>query len=239
MPARIILATLLSLSISARPTGAYEVVPVNGGGAIRGNVRFAGDVPTPTTMVITKDPDVCGHEKVAGDLLVSPSTRGIKNVVVRLRDVPQGKPLPKSETVRLRQKECEYSPRVAIFPAGSRVRIENEDGILHNTNTRSEINRSFTVAQPGFRRIFEKRIEEPEMPIRIRCDVHSWMTAWWVVQEHPYYDLTDAEGSFNLNDVPPGTYTLEAWHETLGTLARPVTVTPSGRVDLTLDMTQH
>ena len=236
MPARIVLATLLILLSSARPTSAYEVVPVDGGGTIRGTVRFAGEAPVPTTMVITKDPDVCGHEKVARDLIVSPSTHGIENVVVRLRDVPRGKPFPKSKTVRLRQKECEYAPRVAIFPAGSRVRIENEDGILHNTNTRSEINRAFTVAQPGFRRVFETSIEEPEMPIRIRCDVHSWMTAWWVVQEHPYYDLTDAQGNFSLANVPPGTYTLEAWHETLGTLTRPVTVQPSGRVDLTLDM---
>jgi hypothetical protein len=218
---------------------AYEIVAVADGGTVRGTIRYYGDVPTPARIAVTKDPEVCGHEKVAGDLVVSSTAKGIKNVVVRLRDVARGKPLPKQKTVRLRQKACEYSPRVAIFPAGSRVRIENEDGILHNTNTRSEINRSFTVAQPGFRRIFEKRIEEPEMPIRIRCDVHSWMTAWWIAQEHPYYDLTDAEGSFALTDVPPGKYTLEAWHETLGTVTQSVTVQPAGIVEVMLDLPPH
>ena len=77
------------------------------------------------------------------------------------------------------------------------------------------------------------------MPIRIRCDVHSWMTAWWVVQEHPYYALTDTDGVFSLEEIPPGTYTLEAWHETLGTITRAVTVEPNGVLDVTLDMTPH
>lgn len=239
MKIRIVLTALFVVIGSVRSGLAYEVVTVTGGGTIQGAVRYRGELPKPATIVITKDPEVCGREKVAGDLLVSAANRGIKNVVVRLRDVPRGKPLPKSKTVKLRQKACEYVPRVAIFPAGSRVRIENEDGILHNTNTRSEINRSFTVAQPGFRRVFETRIEDPEMPIRIRCDVHSWMAAWWVAQEHPYYDLTDDNGSFTLTDVPPGTYTLEAWHETLGTLTRPVTLEPNGRLDVTLDMPPH
>lgn len=235
----VFLAVLFSAMGTAPAGYGYDVVAVSDGGAVRGAVHYQGAVPVPATIVITKDPDVCGHEKVAGDLLVSPSNRGIANVVVRLRDVTRGKALPKAKTVRLRQKACEYSPRVAIFPAGSRVRIENEDGILHNTNTRSEVNRSFTIAQPGFRRIFEKRIDEPEMPIRIRCDVHSWMTAWWVSQEHPYYDLTDANGSFSLTDVPPGDYTIEAWHETLGTITRAVKIPPHGVLDITIDMPPH
>jgi hypothetical protein len=76
------------------------------------------------------------------------------------------------------------------------------------------------------------------MPIRIRCDVHSWMAAWWVAQDHPYYALTDSDGAFALDDVPPGTYTLEAWHETLGTVRRTVTVPARGVLDVTLDMTR-
>lgn len=231
-------AALAVLASSVAPSIAYEFAPFGDGGAIRGAVRWVGEVPQPAIIAITKDTDVCGHEKVAADLQVSPS-KGIRNVVVRLRDITRGKPLAKPKTVRLRQKGCEYTPRIAIFPAGSRVRIENEDGILHNTNTRSEWNPSFTLAQPGFRRVFEKRIEKPEMPIRIRCDVHSWMAAWWVAQEHPYYALTDAEGAFALENVPPGTYTLEAWHETLGTITRSVTVAPRDVLEITLEMTKR
>lgn len=231
-------AALALLAGSVAPSLAYESATFQDGGAIRGAVRYLGEAPQPATIAITKDPDVCGHEKVAADLLVSPN-KGIRNVVVRLRDITRGKPLAKPKTVRLRQQGCEYLPRIAIFPAGSRVRIENEDGILHNTNTRSEVNPSFTLAQPGFRRVFEKRIEKPEMPIRIRCDVHSWMAAWWIAQEHPYYALTDDEGAFALENAPPGTYTLEAWHETLGTITRSVTITPRDVLEVTLEMTKR
>jgi hypothetical protein len=85
----------------------------------------------------------------------------------------------------------------------------------------------------------EKRIDEPEMPIRIRCDVHAWMGAWWISQEHPYYALSDAKGAFTLADVPPGSYTLEAWHESLGRVSRRVTVAPKKTLEVTLEMTRH
>lgn len=235
---RHVLAAIAMLVGSVAPCLAYEAIPFRDGGAIRGRVRYVGEPPKPAVISITKDPEVCGHEKVPGDLLVSPR-KAIRNVVVRLRDVPRGKPMPKPRTVRLRQKACEYVPRVAVFPAGSRIRIENLDEILHNTNTRSERNRPFTLAQPGFRRVFDKRIDEPEMPIRIRCDVHSWMAAWWIAQEHPYYALTDEDGVFAIEDVPPGSYTIEAWHETLGTITQAVTVAPHAALDVTLHMTSR
>ena len=232
------LATVASSTSLATDARAYQTIQVIDGGTITGSVRYIGDPPAPKTIAVTKDPEVCGREKTASDLLVSPE-KGIRNVVVRLTDVTQGKALPKPRTVTVRQKGCEYSPRVSLFPAGSRVRIENEDGILHNTNTQSEANPSFTLAQPKYRRVMEKRIEEPEMPIRVRCDVHSWMGAWWISQEHPYYALTDTNGAFTLGDVPPGTYTLEAWHESLGKVSRKVTVAPKSLLDVQLEMTRH
>jgi hypothetical protein len=75
------------------------------------------------------------------------------------------------------------------------------------------------------------------MPMRVRCDIHPWMGAWWVSQEHPYYALTDANGAFTLGDVPPGDYTIEAWHETLGKVTHQVAVKPNGVVTFTLEMT--
>ena len=116
------LAGLALLAGSVAPCLSYEAVPFQDGGTIRGTVRYVGDPPKPVVTAITKDPDVCGREKTAADLLVSPR-QGIRNVVVRLRDVTRGRPLPNPRTVRLRQKACEYVPRVAVFPAGSRVRI--------------------------------------------------------------------------------------------------------------------
>jgi hypothetical protein len=232
------LATVAAYASVTTDAAAYQTVEVTDGGTITGSVRYVGEPPAPKTIAVTKDPEVCGREKTATDLLVSPE-KGIRNVVVRLSDVAQGKAFAKRRTVTVRQKGCEYSPRVSLFPAGTRVRIENADGILHHTNTQSEANPSFTVAQPGYRRVMEKRIDEPEMPIRIRCDVHAWMGAWWISQEHPYYALSDAKGAFTLADVPPGAYTLEAWHESLGRVSRKVTVAPKTTLEVTLEMTRH
>lgn len=218
------------------PATAYDVVPVVDGGSIAGRVAYRGEPPPPATITITKDPEVCGHEKTTADLIVGPD-KGIKNVVARLVDVPRGKPMRKVRSVTVDQKGCEYSPRILVFPAGTRVAIENNDGILHNTNVSAEKNASFTVAQPKFRRVIEKRIDEPEMPMRVRCDVHSWMAAWWIAQEHPYYAVSTADGTFELTDVPPGDYTLELWHETLGTATRSVTVFPNAETRVSLELT--
>ncbi len=232
------IAALTAVGSASSGAASYEGVAVEDGGIVRGAVRYAGTPPPPATIAITKDTEACGREKIAANLLVGPD-KGIENAVVRLVDIRRGKPLPPPATVRMRQKGCEYTPHVVVFPAGSRVRIENDDGILHNINTTSEKNPSFTIAQPKYRRVVDKRIEEPEMPIRVRCDVHSWMGAWWISQEHPYYALTDTHGAFTLTDVPPGTCTLEAWHETLGKVTRSVTVTPKAVVVAAFEMTKR
>jgi hypothetical protein len=77
------------------------------------------------------------------------------------------------------------------------------------------------------------------MPIKVRCDVRSWMSAWWISQDHPYYALTDDHGAFTLADVPPGNYTLEAWHETLGKTTAAVTVAANAVARVTLEMTSQ
>lgn len=229
----------LAAWLATPPPGiAYQAIAVADGGSIVGEVVYRGTPPTAATITVTKDPNVCGREKTANSLIVG-ANKGIRNAVARLLDIRQGKPLPKPRSVTIDQKGCEYSPRILLFPAGSRVMIENNDGILHNTNVTAEINPSFTVAQPKFRRVIERRIDEPEMPMRVRCDVHSWMGAWWISQDHPYYAVTDASGTFALADVPPGHYTLEVWHEVLGKVTQTVTVGPKTTARITLEMTQR
>jgi len=231
-------AAVCVLAAGAGPAGAYQTIDVADAGSIAGRVRYEGDPPPSAAIVVTIDRDVCGEQKTPSTLLVGPD-RGIANVVVRLADVVKGKALPAPAAVTFDQKGCEYTPHVLLFPAGSTVRIQNSDGILHNTQVNAERNRGFNVAQPKSRRVVEKKIMEPEMPIRVQCDVHRWMRAVWVAEDHPYYAVTDAHGSFVLDDVPPGTYRLEVWHETLGTRAQPVTVQPHQRVVVTLEMAKR
>lgn len=214
---------------------AYQPIEVVNGGSISGEVKYQGDPPVPAAIAVTKDQEVCGREKHAPSLLVG-SNKGIQNVVVRIVGIERGKKLAEPTDVTFDQKGCEYHPHVLLFPAGSTIRMRNDDDILHNTNVTAEANPAFSVAQPKFRRVVEKKIEHPEMAIRVRCDVHAWMGAWWVSQEHPYYALTDTNGAFTLGDVPPGDYTIEAWHETLGKVTQQVAVKPKDVVTLTFAM---
>lgn len=231
-------AAVCVLAVGGRAARAYQTIDVPDAGTITGTIRYEGDPPPPAAIRVTIDREVCGDEKTASTLVVGPD-RGIANVIVRLADVAKGKALPAPADVTVDQKGCEYTPHVLLFPAGSTVRIQNSDGILHNIQVDAERNRGFNVAQPKSRRIVEKKITEPEMPIRVQCDVHRWMRAVWVAEDHPYYAVTDAHGSFVLDDVPPGTYRLELWHETLGTRAQSVTVQPNQRVVVTLEMAKR
>jgi hypothetical protein len=231
-------SALATVTVIATAGLAYQPIEIVDGGSIQGEIKYHGDPPAPVKIAVTKDQEICGRDKISPSLLIGPN-KGIQNAVVRIIDIQRGRKLAEPIDVTFDQKGCEYAPHVLLFPAGSRVRIRNDDGILHNTTISAEANPTFTVAQPKFRRVVDKRIEHPEMPIRVRCDVHSWMGAWWISQEHPYYALTDAKGGFALRDVPPGDYTIEAWHEALGTVTRKVTVKPKDIAQITLEMTKR
>jgi plastocyanin len=227
---------LVALGVGFAPAYAYEGGAVTGGGTISGTVSYEGTPPAPEKLPVTKDKPVCGEEKNSPDLVVGDSG-GIKNVVVRLTNISKGKAMevPATNPV-FDQKGCEYHPHVLMFPAGSTVDILNSDGILHNVHTTSTANPAFNQAQPKFKKKIEKTIENPEMPIKVVCDAHGWMLAWWISQEHPYYALTDEKGAFEMKDVPPGDYQVELWHEVLGKHTEKVTVEPGGTMTLTVKM---
>ncbi len=196
----------------------------DGRGAIVGRVVFDGDRPQPQALTVSKDVEVCGKtQKFPEALLVGPD-RGIKNAVVFLRAFAGGTPLSRpASNPTVDQRDCVYTPHVLLVPAGATLDIKNSDGILHNIHTYSEKNPAFNTAQPKFKKIISKTFAQPEI-IRVTCDVHDWMTAWVVVQDHPYYALTDATGAFQLGDIPPGEYELRVWHEALGEHSRSVSV---------------
>ena len=199
----------------------YEAIEVKNGGQITGEVKLVGNAPTPAKLVVTKDTAVCAKTpKVNEALLVGPN-KGIKNVVVSIANMEKGKKMGKGGT--LDQRGCIYTPHVVLSPARTELTIINSDGILHNIHTFSAKNPSLNKAQPKFKKTMKEKFAQPEI-IKLTCDAHSWMSGWLVVQEHPYYAVTDATGAFTLTDVPPGDYELRFWHETLGEMAQKVSV---------------
>ena len=201
--------------------------------ALRGQVLYTGPPPPPRKVPVTVDQYVCGKEKDAEDLVLS-ARRGIRSAVVWLADPPPApaQPAHASATPQMDQKQCSFTPRVVLVPVGGTVEFLNSDRLLHNLHATPKQNAGFNRTQPKGRTI-PVAFARPEF-IPIACDLHSWMRGWVVVTDHPFYAVTDADGGFALGDVPPGRYTVNVWHETLGTASRSIDVT--GDVTLTLEL---
>ena len=212
------IALTVALSGLARQASAAE-------GSISGTVKYDGEAPAAKKLEITKDLSVCAvHEKFAEDFVVS-ATGGLQNVFVQVLGAEGEFPVQK-ERPSLVQRGCQFIPHVQVIPAGSRVNIMNEDGIAHNLHTLSVENQSFNRLQPGIKKRMITKKNDLLIPeiIPVKCDLHGWMKAWIIVADHPYHAISDQEGSFQISGIPPGTYTVQFWHETLGLVSQEVTV---------------
>ncbi|MBO9513377.1 MAG: carboxypeptidase regulatory-like domain-containing protein [Variovorax sp.] len=190
-------------------------------GSVRGKVMLGGALPASAKVPVTIDQYLCGQEKPADDLLVS-AGREVRNAVVWIENAPPGAAPAPPQKVEVDQKGCTFVPRVVVVPAGGTVDFLNSDRLLHNIHATPKANVSFNRTQPMGRTI-PITFAQPEI-VRINCDLHSWMTAWVVVAAHRFYAVTGADGGFAFDDLPPGQYRLQVWHERLGTVPASVTV---------------
>jgi plastocyanin len=213
---------------------AYEAGPVANGGSISGVVKFKGTAPAPAKLEVNKDTDVCGQtEKINKELVVS-SDGGVQYAVVSIPGITKGKPFPEAKPM-LDQKGCEYAPHVMLAPAGQQVDIQNSDGILHNIHTYSDKNPPVNIAQPKFKKTVNASFNTPEV-VKLSCDVHGWMQGWLVVEDDPYYVVTDDKGAFKITDIPPGDYEVKVWQEKLGTSTQKITVKPGADTTVNFEL---
>ncbi|NIR52587.1 hypothetical protein GWO43_28765 [candidate division KSB1 bacterium] len=238
----IMLATLfftLTSTIAKEPNDTnYAPVEVKNGGTVSGVIKFGGEIPALAEIEVTKDTKVCGKAKPDQSLVVDAKRRGIKNVVAYLKDIESGKKWALDEgSLKMDQKGCVFTPHILVVPTGTPFAMLNNDGILHNVHTRSEINEEINKAQPKFLKKMKLTFEKPEF-VKVTCDVHNWMNAWIVAAPNPYYRVTDEQGKFELTDVPAGSYTLEIWHETLGKQIKQVEVKAGETVSLEFTLTK-
>jgi len=213
----------------------YQGGAVSDGGTISGTVSYSGAPVEAETVEVDKDPEVCGDSIEISPLQVDGSG-GLANVAVRITDISSGKPLDTlgSDFV-MDQSGCEYSPGVVVVPVGSSLTVLNSDGILHNIHTTPFDNAPLNVAQPAAQTELDSDpFTFPEV-IPVGCDVHSWMNASIVVVDNPYAVVTGTDGSFELTDVPSGTYELEFWHAELGKQTMTVTVDAGGTASADMD----
>lgn len=197
---------------------SYRVIEVMDGGTIRGIVTLDGTSPTVAQLPITKDNKSCGKKKQSPRLVIG-KNKTVKNAIISIEGITQGKDFSHSNHFVLEQERCEYEPHILILPLGSNLEILNDDPILHNVHAYSDQTSSrsiFNIAQPikGQRTtVKQNQLNTPGL-IEATCDAgHPWMSGYIVVAEHPYLTLTDEAGRFELTNIPPGTYTLKMWHE--------------------------
>jgi len=212
----------------------YQSVNVPDGGTISGKVLFTGDWK-PVAIPVAKDQQVCGRTQKDPSLVLD-GQGGVRSALVRITDIRKGKSMGRMQPA-LNQKGCEFRPHMLVFPVGTTLEIRNSDGILHNVHSFSKKNTPFNKAQPKFRKKITHTFTKAEI-VSIKCDVHSWMSGWLVVSDHPYYDVTSEGGAFELANVPPGKYTVEIWHERLGKQTKSVSVEPGGHVKLNFQVSQ-
>jgi len=231
-----ILSLVLFFGNSRNIFAAYEEGDVSGGGTITGTVKIAGDVPVAKTLKVDKDQATCGHDDLPSEALIVSGDGALKNVVVSITNISKGKKFAGGTASSIDQKGCVFIPHVAIIPPGSTIDLLNSDDVMHNLHSWSMKNTAFNEGVAGHGKL-AKTFEFPET-IKMTCDVHKWMTAWLIVQVNPYYALTGAEGKFKIDGVPAGTYTVQAWQESLGKTIQEVTVSAGGEAKADFELTK-
>ena len=200
-------------------------------GSITGLVKFEGTVPPADIIRMGGDrkcvPDAGPNPQ--SNALVVDADKGVMNTFVYVKDgldPEYALDTPTTPEV-LDQKGCVYTPRVLGVRVGQAIEVVNSDPTMHNVHALPMANREFNHGQPKQNTRLSEVFTTPEVMVRFKCDVHSWMAAWVGVVAHPYFAVSDEKGEFKLQGLPPGSYTLEAWHEKLGKQTAQVTIAPN------------
>ena len=135
------------------------------------------------------------------------------------------------------QKGCIYRPRILGVRVGQPIEVVNSDPTMHNVHGLPMKNNEFNHAQHRQGDRHSEVFTVPEVMVRFKCDVHQWMAAYVGVLDHPYFAVTDASGAFELPNLPPGTYTIEAWHEKLDPKTVQVTIAAGQKTTLPITLT--
>jgi len=213
---------------------AYQEMDVTNGGTIIGEVKFTGKHEALAPLKVTKDNNVCGSQKPSEELIVS-KNGAVKNAVITIEKIDKGKKIPKVDAT-IANQNCQFVPHVQAIVAGSSIDIINSDPILHNTHGYlNQTETVFNLALPMKDQKIKKKVKKPGI-INVKCDAgHTWMSAYVVVTENPYYAVTSDNGTFEIADIPAGKYQLKAWHEKLGTQIVDVTVTEKAKTKVIFD----
>lgn len=193
--------------------------------AITGTVHFKGTPPERRPLQQDRECRALHDEQFLSQDVIVNDNGALKNVFVYVKSgLGDRKFAPPADPVVFDQKGCIYEPHVFGIQTGQTLRILNSDPLLHNIHALPNDNRPFNFGMPKQGDVREQTFKVPEVMIKIKCDVHPWMGAYAGVLDHPYFSVTGDDGAFSIENLPPGEYVIEAWHETYGTMTQTITV---------------
>jgi hypothetical protein len=216
-------------------TGAVATSSGSAGGAagptgnatVSGVIHFTGQAPANPKIDMSQE-SACASKYTTPPTDPQFVVNGGKlgNVFVYVKSgLPSGATYPTpTESVEIDQNGCLYHPRVFGVMTNQKILIKNSDNVLHNIKALPKDNRPFNISQPQAGMTSTRTFTTPEVMVPLECNVHGWMHAWVGVLPHPFYSTSGQDGSFTIKNLPAGTYTIEAWHEKLGTQTQSVTV---------------
>ena len=198
----------------------------SGGATLTGVVKFHGAALPPARIQMVGDPSCTkAHPSPAmSEDVVTDGSGDLANVVVYVSDGLGDRTFdPPSEPAVLQQKGCLYEPHVVAMRAGQTLKVVNADSTTHNIHPTPANNREWNKSQPPGLAI-EETFARQEVAIPVKCNVHPWMKSYVAVVKNPYFALSGKNGAFEIKNLPAGTYTVQAWHEKLGTKSQQITV---------------
>lgn len=197
---------------------------------LRGTIRFEGPRPKRAPVHMDESSRKLHQSQPRDESVLIGKFGGLANVFVYIKNPPAGEYKLPTKPAILDQKGSIFIPRVQAVRVGQQLMMKNGDPFIHNVRSLSRKNRQFNIAQPQGSPDREKTFDQAEGPITLKCDFHRWMEAHLWVMDHPFYAVTNAEGEFEILDLPPGDYEISAWHEKLGEQSQEITVRKGGSV---------
>jgi len=223
----------ITLFLALPLLGTVLLTAPSAAGTLTGYVKFKGTKPPAVKVDMSADKKclkVTPGKEIVSEQVVVNSNNTLKNVFVYVKSgLPAGKQYaPPPVPAKLDQVGCRYFPHVIGMMVGQQIEINNSDETLHNVHALPKNSKPFNLPFPKKGMSRKQSFSSPEVMVKVRCDVHNWMSAYIGVLDHPFFAVTDDQGRWSIPNLPAGTYQVEAWHEKYGTATATVTVDASG-----------
>lgn len=198
----------------------YDIIDVSDGGTVKGQAVWKGSIPKLPPLKVFADLDACGTQVPSPALRIDPATNGLQEVLVYLERVERGKAPAAAYPLRMGKsathpagRACQFEQQMIPFVRTAELALINYEPILHNPHLFNEKHSLFNIAMPTANREIAATLARARgVGLRLQCDVHVHMNAWAAALDHPYFAVTDEQGRFEIAGIPPGAYTLVAWH---------------------------